>query len=557
MRRVLVGSILTAVVVFGGSASWKLIASGNNSRLPDELEAFQLDTRPQSERYLFDYAGVLRHYEEGVHGYLGRIASRFHLEALVVSVPALPASHSIETLAVDLVNSWRVGAEYEGRGLLLLLVDDAKQVKLEVSYELEDVFTDAFSGYVEDLQLGPYYRAGDVGTGLIAVMEMLEQRAQIKDQGAYTPGQIAKADAALLAGGAGATRSLPRHANEGTPPDAAEALGKGAGSPEEAWEIMLTKWAGEGKDIDVAVYTQMTRLAMGDPDDPDPRALRALDHWRNTDYQALSDGEHAVIWFGAVDGWDNAPFLFCDTGDGWKFDIVHQRRLVVMAEAPKWKVAQGPYPYVALMHEAWQSTGKDLPLAGDDLYRCANDAAIAERMQKLQAALAQNPEDIEATIALARLNVITGQRPNHVRPLLERAKKLAAERAEPYKYSAIFNVNSVFQYETAFEDIEHYIERRPDDAFGYSFKGFLLYRLGRYAESIDALEVSLARDPANGYAYALMARDYVLLYRNASGLAKDHYRKKAMAMQQKAANVPAPDPQRLHWLRTWMHGRMG
>jgi tetratricopeptide (TPR) repeat protein len=209
------------------------------------------------------------------------------------------------------------------------------------------------------------------------------------------------------------------------------------------------------------------------------------------------------------------------------------------------------------MHEAWQSTGKDLPLAGDDLYRCANDAAIAERMQKLQAALAQNPEDIEATIALARLNVITGRRPNHVRPLLERAKKLAAERAEPYKYSAIFNVNSVFQYETAFEDIEHYIERRPDDAFGYSFKGFLLYRLGRYAESIDALEASLARDPANGYAYALMARDYVLLYRNASGLAKDHYRKKAMAMQQKAANVPAPDPQRLHWLRTWMHGRMG
>jgi tetratricopeptide (TPR) repeat protein len=141
--------------------------------------------------------------------------------------------------------------------------------------------------------------------------------------------------------------------------------------------------------------------------------------------------------------------------------------------------------------------------------------------------------------------------------LLERAKKLAAERAEPYKYSAIFNVNSVFQYETAFKDIEHYIERQPDDAFGYTFKGFLLYRLGRYAESIGALEESLARDPANGYAYALMARDYALLYRKASGLAKDRYRNKAMAMQQKAASVPAPDQQRLHWLRTWMHGRMG
>jgi tetratricopeptide (TPR) repeat protein len=548
--------IFSAVLVLGGIVLWKFIKSGNNSRLPNTLEAFELHTRPQSERYLFDYANILRHYEESAQRYLRRIASRFNLEALVVTVPALPANHSIETLAVDIVNGWRIGADYDGRGLLLLLIDGSKQVKLEVSYELEDVFTDAFSGYVEDLQLGPYYRAGDVGTGLIAVMEMLEQRAQIKNLGEYTSEQIAKADAELLAGGGGAKRNLARYTADGQVPIATQSVGQGAHSPEEAWEIMLAKWAGEGKGIETDVYTQMTRLAMGDPDNPDPRAMRALNHWRNTGYQVLSDGEHAVIWFGAVDGWDNAPFLFCNTGVGWKFDIVHQRRLVVMAEAPKWKVAQGPYPYVALMHEAWQSTGKDLPLTSDDLYRCAEDAAIARRMRGLQTVLTQNPEDVEATIDLARLNVITGRRPNHVQPLLERAKKLAAQRAEPYKYSAIFNVNSFFQYEMAFKDIEHYIERRPNDAFGYSFKGFLLYRLARYADSIDALEEAVALDSANGYAYALMARDYVLLYRKASGIAKERYRKKALAMKQKAASVPAPDTQRLHWLRKWMQRRM-
>jgi tetratricopeptide (TPR) repeat protein len=557
VRKVFAVMILGTVFVLGGAVLWKFIENGNNSRLPNALEAFELHARPQSERYLFDYAGVLRHYEESAHRYLRRIASRFHLEALVVTVPALPASHSIETLAADIVNGWRIGADYDGRGLLLLLIDGTKQVKLEVNYELEDVFTDAFSGYVEDLQLGPYYRAGDVGTGLIAVMEMLEQRAQIKNLGEYTSEQIAKADAELLAGGGGAKRNLARYTTDGQAPIATQSVGQGARSPEEAWEIMLAKWAGEGKGIETDVYTQMTRLAMGDPDNPDPRAMRALNHWRNADYQVLSDGEHAVIWFGAVDGWDNAPFLFCNTGVGWKFDIVHQRRLVVMAEAPKWKVAQGPYPYVALMHEAWQSTGKDLPLTGDDLYRCAEDAAIAKRMRGLQNALTQNPEDVEATIELARLNVITGRRPNHVQPLLDRAKRLAAERAEPYKYSAIFNVNSVFQYEMAFKDIEHYIERRPDDAFGYSFKGFLLYRLVRYEDSIDALEEAVALDSANGYAYALMARDYVLLYRKASGLAKERYRKKALAMKQKAASVPAPDLQRLHWLRKWLQRRMG
>ena len=110
-----------------------------------------------------------------------------------------------------MVNNWHIGREQEGRGLLLLLVEDSKQIKLEVGYELEDVFTDAFSGYVEDLQLGPYYRSGDVGTGMIAVMEMLEQRAQTKHLGEYTSVQIAGADAELLAGGAGAMRDLERY----------------------------------------------------------------------------------------------------------------------------------------------------------------------------------------------------------------------------------------------------------------------------------------------------------------------------------------------------------
>ena len=132
----------------------------------------------------------MRDSDEGAHRYLEHLGSRFQIEALIVSVPVLPDGHTLETLAVDLVNEWHIGAQHEGRGLLLMLVDESKQVKLEVGYALEDVPTDSFSGSVQDLQLGPYYQAGDVGTGLIAVMEMLEERAQIKDQGEYTPETI-------------------------------------------------------------------------------------------------------------------------------------------------------------------------------------------------------------------------------------------------------------------------------------------------------------------------------------------------------------------------------
>jgi tetratricopeptide (TPR) repeat protein len=550
MRKHSTSLTLLAALAIAVALTWWFTAQEDDG-LPDGLASFSLDERPQTDRFLFDYAGALRHYEEGTHRYLDRLGSRFHIEALIVSLPALPQGHSLETLAADLVNHWRIGADHEGRGLLLLLVDETKQVRLEVGYALEDVFTDAFSGYVEDLQLGPYYRAADVGTGLVAVMEMLEERAQIKQQGDYTAELIAQTDAELLAGGAGARRDLTDYAQAAAAGSATPA-GRGARSPEEAWEIMLQKWAGEGADIEVDVYTEMTRLAMGDANRPDPRTLTWLDHWRDADYQVLREGDHAVIWFGAVDGWENSPFLFCDTGDGWRFDIVWQRRLVVMAESPKWQVMQGPFPYIGLMGKAWQSTGKDLPLGADDLYRCAQDTRIAARMAALKKVLAGNPDDAQASIELMRLNVITDQRPQLVRPLIDRARRLAPERAEPFKYSAMYNVNSVFQYRTALEDTEHYIERRPDDPFGYDMKGFMLYRLGEYRDSIDALEQAVELDPDDGYAYVLMARDYTMLARKATVLTRGHYREKALEMRQKAVGVSTRGARRLVWLDRWL-----
>jgi tetratricopeptide (TPR) repeat protein len=550
MPKVLILMLLSVAVVIGAALGWSLVVR-EDGEPPDRLAAFTLEERPQPDRYLFDYAGVLGHYQEGAQRYLERLRSRFHIEALIVSVPVLPDDHAIETLAVDVVNRWRIGGSEEGRGLLLLLVDEGKQVKLEVGYALEDVFTDAFSGYVEDLQLAPYYRAGDVGTGLIAVMEMLEARAQIKGQAAYTPDVIARADAELLAGGAGARRDLQRYASE----QAAAATGpagRGAGSPEEAWEIMLAKWAGDGADIDVDVYTELTRLAMGDADSPDPRTLRWLDHWRGADYRVLRQGDHAVIWFGDRDGWENSPFLFCNTGVGWKFDIVWQRRLVVMADNPKWQVMQGPYPYVALMREAWQSTGKDLPLEPEDLYRCRDDAAVAARMIELRRAIDDDPSDAAAVVDLLRLSANTNRRPNVVRPLIQRAKQLVPDRPEPWKYSALYNVTAFFQYRTALEDAQRYVALRPQDPFGHDLRGFLLYRLGKYRESIRALERAVDLDPGDDYAFAIMARDYAMLARKASGPDKARLKDKAREMQGKAGRVSEPDRQRLAWLARWM-----
>ena len=141
-------------------------------------------------------------------------------------------------------------------------------------------------------------------------------------------------------------------------------------------------------------------------------------------------------------------------------------------------------------------------------------------------------------------------------PLIRRAKELAPDSPEPWKYSALYNVTAFFQYATALTDIERYIELRPDDPFGHDVKGFLLYRLGRYQESIDALQRAVALDADDGYAYALMARDYTLLARKASPQTRERFQDEARRMRQMAASVRAPDKQRLAWLDRWMSRRL-
>jgi tetratricopeptide (TPR) repeat protein len=301
----------------------------------------------------------------------------------------------------------------------------------------------------------------------------------------------------------------------------------------------------------------MTKLAMGDQNRPDDRTRAALQQWQDAEYQVLSDGDHAVIYFGNRKGWNNAPFLFCKSPGGWKFDIVHQRRLVVMGSNPDWKVEQGNYPYVNLLDQVPQSTGKDLPLDQSDLYACARDEQIAGEMRALQQRLETGPGNFDTVMALARLNIISGRRPNHVSPLIKRAKELDPASALPYKYSAIYNVNSFFQYETALQDIETYIEKQPGDAFGYNVKGFLHYRLGNYKKSIDALQQALGFSADNVYAYALMSRDYALLYSKANNLdpRRAGYRKQALAMLHKAETATTPDTARVVRLKRWLQRR--
>jgi tetratricopeptide (TPR) repeat protein len=506
--------------------------------------------------YVYDYAGILGDTRESTARFLEIIKTDYTIEAVLVTAAALPPTHTIESLAAELFSNWRIGHNTGGRGLLLILSDTEKLIKIEASYELEDVFTDIFCGYIEDKQLKSYFLSNQVDIGLVAVLEELEQRAQIKHQADYTLADIAQLDTELLSGGGGAKRQLAEYRAE-----TVLAVGQNfpAGrSPEEAWQTLIRSWQDKVRDPNIGVYTHLTRLAYRDFENlPDSRYEEDLLTYKNKPYEVLQNDRYAVIFFGKKKGWENAPFLFGRTDAGWQFDIVHQRKYVRMGKSPNWGIERADYPYVDLLSRCPYWMNQDIPLAGDDIYRIEDDHRLADNIRNLEAAYNEDPTDFQTVMQLGKLYTITSLSPKKRIAYLKQAKQLNPENPEPYKYLGIVYLDAFYQFESAVKEIEAYVKQNPQDVFGRNYLGYLHYCLKNYYGALEHLNAAVELRPDNCYGYAKLSRVYAGLYLKVSKLdpRRFGYRQKATEMYERASAVETPDPRRLRWLKRYLRSK--
>ena len=519
-----------------------------------QQKSFDFKRRPAGQTYLYDYAKILEDVEEYSNNYLKGIADRYKIEAVIISIPSLENIRTIEEAAVELLNKWKIGKTYNGRGILLLLADKEKEVKLEVSYELEDVFTDVFCGYVEDKQLKPYFLGGQLGTGLLAVMEEIENRAQIKHQGKYTVNYITHLDDSLLSGGAGAKRKLFDFKKETVKSTGATfPAGK---TPAQAWETLKNSWRNKARDPNLGVYTEVTRLAYRDYQNlPDSRYNEDVKTYGRKSFEVIQNENYAVIFFGNKKGWENAPFLFCKTSDGWQFDIVHQRKYIRMGPNPKWGIERANYPYVDLLSKCPYWMGQDIPLEKSDIYKISDDNKIAERIKRLEKEYQTNPADMGLLIELGRLYTTTSLGLKSI-PLLKKAKQLNPQNPLPYKYLAIRYVDSTYQYAKAIEEMKVYIKLKPDDVFGRNFLGYLYFCIKKYNPAIVEFNKAVELKNDNCYAFCKLSRCYGFLYLNesVSGIHISNNKNKQLSidMHQRAQLTVTPDARRINWLKSWL-----
>jgi hypothetical protein len=187
---------------------------------------------------------------------IGRM--RDHIDYSVVILRSLAQDRSLENEAADLFRKYKIGNQTDGKGLLILFVEDRDALKIELSQSLEPYFTDSAIGALERAARTNMLsnRPADYFTELIITLNMhYEKKIKAEEFASYTSASI-KAPSLLYSAGGGF-------------------LGKGYAATlkniaEEVGKLPDRKGYEPSKDPDVTIEAYIKSLGhqIGDPDLP-------------------------------------------------------------------------------------------------------------------------------------------------------------------------------------------------------------------------------------------------------------------------------------------------
>jgi uncharacterized protein len=314
------------------------------------------------DRNIDDRAGLM-HADElaRLRGFQTRLLQELDIELQIVVLDVSPAD--LDREAVSQFEKRRIGARTKGaRGVLLLIDPNGREVRMEIGYDLEGIFTDALVGYVEQNQMAPFFAAGRVGAGIEATVELLVGKAM----GAIEEGDFLPRDNAgnlqNLSGGGGA-RSHVRigHGLPAKPKFDNPSAFMAQPSPELAMQAYLQILRGAVKDPELGLYTPETRsfyrtwLVTDAQQDNERRLLEAhLGQGRLFQHDGL-----AVLRF-PVSVRSMPPYFLRQGEEGWMLDFAAMNALIAFNHRNQWHFRTLEHPFM-FAFEDWHFDGQGFP----------------------------------------------------------------------------------------------------------------------------------------------------------------------------------------------------
>lgn len=98
-------------------------------------------------------------------------------QIVILTIPTINGE-SIEDYAVDVFNAWKLGQKEKDNGILIVVVPNDRQMRIEVGYGLEGTLTDGKASQIIHFIMTPKFKNGDYEGGLAdgvgAVLNLLE-----------------------------------------------------------------------------------------------------------------------------------------------------------------------------------------------------------------------------------------------------------------------------------------------------------------------------------------------------------------------------------------------
>lgn len=165
-------------------------------------------TRPKDTPYFYNETAITE-INPNARISLRRARHETDIEFVTVLVKQVPPDITIGDYAAGLFDYWKIGRNTEGKGVLLLFVENTHTLKIEVSYDLEGVFPDAFCSSFQPT-IKSYFAGSYFGDVFCNLVENMKRHVLLgpKDTGPLlrtpvTDPKLLRSSQAFLSGGGG------------------------------------------------------------------------------------------------------------------------------------------------------------------------------------------------------------------------------------------------------------------------------------------------------------------------------------------------------------------
>ena len=304
------------------------------------------------------------------------LKNAFDIDFVIVVIPSL-SGREVGEYTADLFSKWQVGKNTQGKkGILILIAKQEQRIKIEIGYDLEEVYTDMYAGQAEREILAQFLEQADWERGFLATIEnFVERTYRMYKKGVDVRQVNSDGKEEYYSGGAGAKTVFDFGSALKKPlPQAPEKLRDYFGAqavPQLAFERYMEFNARDMNDYTLDLFSDLSK--------------EFFSHWRTSSGQRRAEaeassgktyitkikGHYAVLMAppetSVNDFITQCPYFFIKTEKGWQIDINTMARSLIMG-GPSWHFLSTTHPYMFAFENYLIKTNRYYPFDGQKAF---------------------------------------------------------------------------------------------------------------------------------------------------------------------------------------------